>query len=109
MGAQPHRSLWSRLGVALAHAILMAGAVVMVLPMLWMLATSFKPPAEIAVWPPQILPNAPTFANYQGVFEVAPFGRFLLNSLGISAVATLGVAVTSLVAGTVFGKYVFPG
>lgn len=92
-----------------AHAILMMGALFMILPMIWMLATSFKPAAEIAVWPPQILPNAPTWANYQGVFEVAPFGRFLLNSLGISAFATVAVAITSLVAGAVFAKYTFPG
>ena len=45
------------------HAVLMAGAVFMVLPMLWMLATSFKPPTEIVVWPPRLLPEAPSFAN----------------------------------------------
>src|SRR5438034_9731529 len=109
MGAEPHRSFWARLGVALAHVILMTGAVFMILPMIWMLATSFKPPAEIAVWPPQILPKAPSWDNYRGVFEVAPFGRFLINSLGISAFATIAVAITSLVAGAVFAKYAFPG
>ena len=109
MGAEPHRSFWARLGVALAHVILMAGAVVMVLPMLWMLATSFKPPAEIAVWPPQWLPAAPTSDNYLGIFKTAPFARFFLNSVGTSVVATIAVCLTSLVAGAVFAKYVFPG
>ena len=109
MGAQPHRSLWARLGIALAHVILMAGAVLMVLPMLWMLATSFKPPAEIAVWPPQWLPAAPTWDNFVGIFKTAPFARFFLNSVGTSVVATISVCLTSLVAGAVFAKYVFPG
>lgn len=109
MGANPHRSLWARLLVLLIHCVLMAGAVVMVLPMLWMLATSFKPPAEIAVWPPQWLPRAPTWDNYTGIFQTAPFGRFFLNSVGTSLVATIAVALTSLVAGAVFAKYVFPG
>jgi len=109
MGAEPHRSLMSRLGVALAHVILMAGAVVMVLPMLWMLATSFKPPAEIAVWPPRWLPEAPTWDNFLGIFKTAPFARFFLNSVGTSVVATIAVCLTSLVAGAVFAKYVFPG
>ena len=109
MGAQPHRSLWARLGVALAHVILMAGAVVMILPMLWMLATSFKPPAEISIWPPQWLPAAPTWDNYLGIFKTAPFARFFLNSVGTSVVATIAVCLTSLVAGAVFAKYVFPG
>jgi multiple sugar transport system permease protein len=109
MGAQPHRTLWARLGVALVHVILMAGALLMVLPMLWMLATSFKPPAEIAVWPPQWLPAAPTWDNYVGIFKTAPFARFFLNSVGTSVVATIAVCLTSLVAGAVFAKYVFPG
>jgi len=101
--------LWARLGIALAHVILMAGAVLMVLPMLWMLATSFKPPAEIAVWPPRWLPAAPTWDNFLGIFKTAPFARFFLNSVGTSVVATIAVCLTSLVAGAVFAKYVFPG
>src|SRR5579862_9630290 len=100
--AQFQRSLGARLLNILAHAILMIGAVFMVLPMLWMLATSFKPAAEIAVWPPKLLPQMPTLANYTGIFEVAPFARFFANSMGISLAATVSVAVTSLLAGAVF-------
>jgi multiple sugar transport system permease protein len=103
------RSAGVRIGNLVIHAILMLGAVFMILPMVWMLATSFKPPTEIAIWPPILLPIAPTLANYTGIFEVAPFGRFFLNSAGYSLVATLSVAVTSLVAGAVFAKYRFPG
>ena len=77
--------------------------------MLWMLSTSFKPPTEVSLWPPHLVPQAPTLANYTGIFEVAPFGRFFLNSAGISLAATLSVIVTSLVAGAVFAKYRFPG
>jgi multiple sugar transport system permease protein len=93
----------------LVHAILMLGAVLMVLPMVWMLATSFKTPAEIAEWPPHLLPRAPTLANYSGLFQAAPFARFIANSLGISLVATLSVALTSILAGAAFAKYRFPG
>jgi len=91
-----------------AHAVLLIGAFFMVLPMLWMLSTSFKPPTEIAVWPPRLLPIAPTLANYIGMFDVAPFGRFFLNSVGVSTVATISVCVTSVLAGAVFAKYRFP-
>jgi multiple sugar transport system permease protein len=102
-------SIGARIGNLLIHAILMLGAVFMILPMVWMLATSFKPATEIVLWPPRLLPLAPTLANYTGIFEVAPFGRFFLNSAGLSIVATLSVAITSLVAGAVFAKYRFPG
>src|SRR5258707_14954662 len=93
------KSIGQRLLTGLAHAILLLGGVFMVLPMLWMLATSFKPAPEIAVWPPVLLPQAPTLANYSGVFETAPFGRFFANSVGMSLVATLSVMITSLLAG----------
>jgi len=92
-----------------AHTVLALGAILMVLPMLWMLSTSFKPPAEIPIWPPHLLPKAPTLENFTGIFQVAPFGRFFLNSVGMSLAATLCVAVTSLVAGAIFAKYTFPG
>jgi multiple sugar transport system permease protein len=102
-------STGARLLNIVVHAILMLGAVFMILPMVWMLATSFKPAAEIAVWPPRLLPEAPTLANFTGIFEVAPFARFFLNSTGISLIATASVAVTSLMAGAIFAKYRFPG
>lgn len=108
-GEVRRRTLGSRLWGLALHVVLMLGAVIMVLPMLWMLATSLKPAAEIAKWPPHILPQAPTLENFGGIFEVAPFGRFFVNSVGISLVATASVAVTSLVAGAVFAKYRFPG
>jgi multiple sugar transport system permease protein len=103
------RTLGTAIMGFLLHVLLMLGAVLMVLPMLWMLATSLKPAAEIAKWPPHFFPQAPTFANFVGIFEVAPFGRFFVNSVGISLVATASVMVTSLVAGAVFAKYRFPG
>jgi multiple sugar transport system permease protein len=103
------RKIGARIGGIAIHAILMLGAVFMILPMVWMLATSFKSPEEIAIWPPRLLPMAPTFANFTGIFEVAPFARFFLNRMGMSLVATASVAVTSLLAGAVFAKYRFPG
>ena len=107
MGASA--SLGAR-SVALVHAVLMLGALLMVLPMIWMLATSFKPPAEIA----DLAAALPAAArrrcdNYVGIFQAAPFARFFPNSVGISLVATSSVVLTSLVAGAVFAKYRFPG
>ena len=96
------------IGHLAAHAVLMVGALLMVMPMIWMLATSFKPPVEIALWPPAFWPRQPTTGNYTGAFQAAPFGRFFANSLAYAVVCTLSVITTSLVAGSVFGKYRFP-
>jgi multiple sugar transport system permease protein len=94
---------------ALGHAVLAIGGLFMVLPILWMVSTSFKPPTEVSLWPPELIPREPTFENYIGIFDDAPFGLYFLNSLGYSLVATASVVVTSLFAGAVFGKYKFPG
>jgi len=107
-GLQRQR-LRRRLGALLIHAILTLGAVFMLLPMLWMLATSFKLPGEIAVWPPHLLPRTPTLANYRGLFQAVPFARFVGNSVFISVVSTVSVVITSMIAGAVFAKYRFPG
>jgi multiple sugar transport system permease protein len=93
----------------LTHGVLGLGAVFMLLPMLWMLATSFKLPGEIAAWPPRLLPQTPTLANYSGLFQAAPFLRFIANSAFYSVIAMISCVVTSMVAGAVFAKYRFPG
>lgn len=103
------RRIGARLGLLACHAVLMAGGVVMVAPMVWMFVTAFKTPAEIAVWPPVLLPAHWTLENFTGAFRTAPFGRFFLNSLMIATITTLSVMLTSLVAGAVFAKYRFPG
>jgi multiple sugar transport system permease protein len=91
------------------HAILLLGAIFMVLPIIWMFFTSFKPPTEVSLWPPRILPIEWTLENFRGIFIAAPFDRFFLNSLGLSVVSTIAVCITSLAAGAMFGKYKFPG
>jgi multiple sugar transport system permease protein len=102
------RTPLQRIGHCAAHAVLMAGALLMIGPIIWMLVTSLKPPAEIALWPPVFWPLHPTSANFTDAFRAAPFGRFFANSFAYSVVCTLSVLTTSLVAGSVFGKYRFP-
>jgi multiple sugar transport system permease protein len=96
-------------GSVLTHLVLVVGSVVMIFPVLWMVSTSFKPPTEVLVWPPTLLPRAPTLANYGTVFDTIPILRFFLNSVVISVVSTACVIGTSLIAGYVFAKFDFPG
>jgi multiple sugar transport system permease protein len=103
------RRLRSRISAILTHGILSLGAIFMLLPMIWMLATSFKLPGEIAVWPPHLFPQEPTFSNYSGLFQAAPFLQFFGNSAFISIASTISCVITSMIAGAVFAKYRFPG
>jgi multiple sugar transport system permease protein len=109
MRPREYRRWRQRIGAVLIHAILIAGAVFMLLPMIWMLATSFKPGSEIIVWPPRLLPQMPTLDNYRGLFAAAPFLQFFGNSVFLSVASTISVVITSAIAGAVFAKYRFPG
>ncbi len=79
-------------------------ALVIVFPILWMVLTSLKPSAETILWPPRLLPSAPTWTNYKEVFLRWPFLRFFLNSLFVSGVSTAAILLTSSSAGYAFAK-----
>jgi multiple sugar transport system permease protein len=79
-------------------------ALVIVFPILWMVLTSLKPSAETILWPPKLLPSAPTLGNYREVFLRWPFLRFFLNSLLVSGVSTVAILLTSSSAGYAFAK-----
>jgi multiple sugar transport system permease protein len=86
------------------HLVLAPMALVMVFPILWMVLTSLKPSAETILWPPKLLPAAPTLENYREVFLRWPFLRFFLNSLLVSGVSTAAILLTSSSAGYAFAK-----
>lgn len=81
---------------------------VMLLPFLWMISTSFKPPPEVIAWPPNLLPQNPTLDNYRGLTTAAPFVRFFVNSLVMAVLSTIAIVITSVLAGYVFSKFEFP-
>jgi len=93
----------------LLHLIILIGASTMVLPLLWMVFTSLKPPPEVTSWPPRFLPTKWTVANYFFALKSAPLLQFLMNSLFVGIVCTFTILLTSTAAGYVFAKYNFPG
>ena len=92
-----------------SHAVLIISSLLMLIPFIWMISTSFKLPTEIIIWPPQLLPKSPTLANYFTVFKTIPILRYLFNSLLIASVSTILVLATSIVAGYIFAKFPFRG
>lgn len=83
-------------------------AFLMVFPFFWLAMTSVKPPAEILVLPPRILPKTFTMLNYGVVFQKANVFLLYFNTLRFALVSTLCIVLTSSVAGYVFAKYRFP-
>jgi sn-glycerol 3-phosphate transport system permease protein len=65
----------------LAYLGLALGVFLIGLPMYWMLLAAFKTDKEIFTMPPTWIPLAPTLANFPAAWNLAPFGRFYVNSI----------------------------
>jgi multiple sugar transport system permease protein len=94
---------------AMAYAFLILGAVVTLLPLIWMVSASFKPLSKIMIIPPTMIPKAPTFDNYMQVFRQFPFGRYFVNSVVVAVVVVLCIVLTSALAGYSLAKFNLPG
>ena len=93
----------------LLYCIIIGGAVVMLIPLAWLLSSSFKDQARIFIFPPQWVPDPWRFDNYAKVFDQIPFARFYLNTVLVTGSAMLGqIAAASLVAFG-FARLRFPG
>ena len=93
----------------LLYAIAIVTSAVMIVPLYWMLATSFKPPGDVFASPTKWIPDPWTLANYRDVFTLLPFGRFFMNSV----IVTLSIVAINILFDTAaayaFAKLRFPG
>lgn len=84
-------------------------SILVVLPYLWMIATSLKTPSKIFVTPPQWIPNPVRWENYVEVFQQNNYALYLWNSLKVSGLTTLGTVIVAAMAGYALAKIKFPG
>ena len=90
-------------------ALAALAAFVMIAPLLWMLSVSFMAPGEASRFPPPLIPANPGWQNYRALFDTFGIGRFLLNSLLVSGLATALALLFTLPAGYAFAKLRFTG
>ncbi len=91
----------------LIYLILIAGAVLAILPFFWMVSTSLMTLGETINrrW----LPAVPQFSNYVEAWTEAQFSKYFLNSVIITTVTLAGLLTTSVLAGYAFGRIKFFG
>jgi ABC-type glycerol-3-phosphate transport system permease component len=89
--ARSHRRqlVRDRLNKAGIYFVLILAAMVLGLPFLWMVTTSLKTPQEIAIYPPQLLPEKLRWENFSTAWSVAPFDIFYFNSIFTGVTSTL--------------------
>ncbi len=98
-----------RVIAGLSHLLLLGGAIVMVIPFIWMLSTSFKAPGQTFVYPPQWIPNPFVWQNYPDMWAALPFNWFVVNSLKIATLATIGQLISCSMGAFAFSVLRFRG
>lgn len=76
----------------LTYFLLCAGALIMVVPFIWMVSTSFKIPA--LQFTRNLIPTPLTFDNYRYLWTKLPFPNQLFNSFKIATLVTVGQLLT---------------
>ena len=91
------------------YIFLIAGAITMAIPYVWMMVTSIKPIEEIQAFPPSFIVHNPTLEPYRDLFSMMPMMRYMFNSLFVAGSITLFIIFATSLAGYAFAKHDFWG
>jgi ABC-type glycerol-3-phosphate transport system permease component len=96
-------------GRALLYLIAIGASILFMIPFVWTVFSSLKTPSELYMFPPKWLPAEPRFSNYAEVFNVAPYARWLWNSVFVAVVGTFGSVLSAALVGYSFARFRYPG
>lgn len=90
----------------LAYLLTTSLALVFMAPFLWMFSMSLQDMVQLTTWPPHWVPDPARWDNYSKAmtYPGRPFAMFLQNSVIYTTSATLGVTISSSVAGYAFAR-----
>jgi ABC-type glycerol-3-phosphate transport system permease component len=98
-----------KINLIIIYALLTIGAVIILIPLIWMVSTALKTEAEIGAWPPTLIPRNPIWTNFAAGWKTQPFTRMLINTfiycIGAVIIGGFFMALT----GYVFAKFKFRG
>lgn len=92
----------------LAWAMLLLGALTMILPFVWMISTSLKHANLVYTIPPTWIPDPVDWENYRDVWKVSNLTTGLLNSAIVSLSVVCLATLTSSMAAFAFSKLYIP-
>lgn len=95
----------SPLSNTLLFVTALVALLVMVFPLYWMVNTSLKPTPEVFQSPPTFYSARWSFAAYEEVFRTRPMARYVLNSVIVSAGATVLSVVLAAFAAYGFTRF----
>lgn len=107
MGLRNRRTLQ----LVINYSILVLIALIVLLPLVWMLSTSFKPKSQWFAREIEWIPRTFTLENYSKIFNnrTTPIGRWFLNSIILGVITTGLTLVVDSLAAYAYARLQFPG
>jgi len=100
MTLRTHYGRWLR--VALTYAVLILGALLVLLPIYLAVVNSLLPKEDAISYPPKLFAPHPQWINFKKAMDAVPLGRYMFNSAVQAGVITIGQLVTSTLAAYAF-------
>jgi multiple sugar transport system permease protein len=97
----PAKILWQ----VIVYLLLIAGAIVMLVPFFWMLSTSLKESFQVFSFPPKWIPDPIKWDNYILTFNSLPFGKWLVNTVVITASTIVGTLLSCTIVAYGFARF----
>jgi len=94
---------------AALYVTLSVAAFLVLLPVIWMIFTSFKPEGSIIAHPSQLFPTQWTFTNYRDVLRAIPFARQLANTMVFAGTVSLVSLLFDSMTAYALARLDFPG
>ena len=98
-----------RIPKIIVSVILLAGAVICLVPFYWLVRSSFMKIEQIFRMPPEWIPDPFTLENYKQAFTLLPFGQYFLNTIIIVAAVMAGTLLTSSICAYGFSRIEWKG
>lgn len=98
-----------RFQFTLSYVLLLAGAVLIMIPLVWMVSTSLKEPGAVYTFPPEIIPDPIRWGNFAESLTIAPFGRFYINTAVVTVANIIGHLFSCSLVAFAFARLRAPG
>lgn len=96
-------------GQITVYTMLIIGAALCLLPMFWLIRSSFMTSGQIFEMPPVWIPTPFKFSNYTEALTTVDFGKFFKNTAFITVMCLVGAVLSSSICAYSFARLNWPG
>ena len=102
------RAVLEQVWAGIWYLVLGFFALVLALPLIWLVTTSLKTGAQTFLMPPKWIPDPIVWRNYSDAFLAVAFHEYFWNTIRIVFFATTGALLTASMAAYAFARLRFP-